>query len=107
MSYDTKINDLNEKVNQILNNKQQSYIPSFMKFKNINMLHFYIGIPIIFFIIFIITRPNIIMSEVKDPKTFFKTKKISYIKLFLILLLIIGIEVIVYFILNIKTKNLN
>ena len=47
------------------------------------------------------------MSEVKDPKTFFITKKISYIKLFLILLLIIGIEVIVYFILNIKTKNLN
>ena len=105
MSYDTKINDLSEKVHQLLNNTQQTYIPSFLKFKNINILHVYIAIPIIFFIIFIIIRPNIIMTEVKDPKTFFVTKKVSYIKLFLILLLIIGIEVIIYFVLNIKSKS--
>ena len=68
-------------------------------------IYIYIGIPIILFLILILSKPKIIMVKVKDEKTFFTEPKLSYARLLCAIIFVIIVEVIVYFIFNIKKKE--
>lgn len=98
--YNNRLNQLVNKVNYVTDVKQKSLIP--IKFSPI---YIYIGIPILFFIILLITKPGIIMSEFKDEKTFFIDKKINYFKVLLFTGIICVISCIIYFINNFKNKK--
>jgi hypothetical protein len=103
--YNNRLQQLTKQVNDITgNNKQANFLPSFLPSK-INSLYVYIGIPIILFFVLLISRPSFILSEIKDEKTFFITKKINHIKLSLVLIFIIGLEVGFYFIINMKNSK--
>jgi hypothetical protein len=98
--YKNRLNQLVNKVNHVTDVKQKSLIP--IKF---NILYIYIGVPILFFIILLITKPGIIMTEVKDEKTFFIDKKINYIKVLLFTGIAGVISCVIYFVNNFKNKK--
>ena len=102
--YLEKLNQLTNKVNDITSITQKSFIPNFIP-KNINPLYIYIGIPIIIFFILILIKPKIVMVSIKDDKTFFTEDKLSYVKVFCIVMFVIIVEVIIYFINNVKKKE--
>ena len=93
--YDSKLEELRMKIEK-LDNSKRNLLPSFL---NINVIS-YVIIPFIIFILLIIIKPDIIMYKIKNKKTFLYDKKISYLKIFLFL---IFIEIIIYFISNIKS----
>lgn len=103
-NYQEKLNYLTSKVNDITNINQKSFIPTFVP-KNINPLYIYIGIPIIIFFILIASKPNIVMENINDKTFFTAESKLSYIKLFCIIMVVIIVEVIIFFINNIKKKE--
>jgi hypothetical protein len=45
------------------------------------------------------------MVSIKDDKTFFTEDKLSYVKVFCIVMFIIILEIIIYFINNVKKKE--
>jgi hypothetical protein len=95
---------LSDKVDEITSVRKKSFIPNIIP-KNINYLYVYIGIPIICCIILTITKPKIVMTETKDKSTFFIDRKLSYSKLFFIIIFVIMVEIIIYFLLNVKIKS--
>lgn len=101
--YNKKIKDLHSKIEQLNNNSKINLLP-FLDIQNINIIYFVI--PVFIFILLIITKPNIIMSKVKNKTTFLYDNKINYLKMFLIILFLIFIEIIIYFILNMKSSKL-
>ena len=55
--------------------------------------------------ILILIKPKIVMVSIKDDKTFFTEDKLSYVKVFCIVMFVIILEVIIYFINNVKKKE--
>ena len=102
--YEEKLNQLTNKVNDITTVRQKSFMPTFIP-KNINPIYIYIGIPLIIFFILIVAKPKIVMDSIKNDKTFFTESKLSYIKVFCIIMFVIILEVVIYFINNVKKKE--
>ena len=102
--YQEKLTQLTNKVNDITSIRQTSFRPAFFP-KNINPIYIYIAIPIILFFILIVAKPKIVTESIKDNKTFFTESKLSYIKVFCIIMFVIILEVVIYFINNVKKKE--
>ena len=102
--YKDKLLSLSNKVDEMTSVRQKSFIPNIIP-KYVNPIYIYIGIPIICYIILFLTKPGIIMVKTTDNNTFFTSSKISYYKLFLVIMSIIMIELILYFIVNVKRKS--
>ena len=100
--YKDQFNQLSTKVNELVSYKAQN---NFSLNYNINSIYIYIGLPIILTIYLVISKPNIVMSEIKNGKTFFTESKLSYVKVAVIISFLILFEVAVYFILNINKKK--
>ena len=100
--YKDQFNQLSTKVNELVSYKAQN---NFSLNYNINTMYIYLGLPIILTIYLIISKPNIVMTEIKNGKTFFTETKLSYFKVAFIISLLILFEVVVYFILNINKKK--
>ena len=92
--YQEKLTQLTNKVNDITSIRQTSFRPAFFP-KNINPIYIYIAIPIILFFILIVAKPKIVTESIKDNKTFFTESKLSHII----------VEVVIYFINNVKKKE--
>jgi len=102
--YKEKLLQLTNKVNDITSVNQKSFIPSFIP-SNIKPIYIYIAVPIILFFVLLLSKPEIIMTNVKDNNTFFNENKISYVKLSFVLIFIIVLEVVIYFITNVKRNS--
>ena len=100
--YKEQLNQLSMKVEELTTYKQRN----FSIYKNINPTYIYITIPILTTLILLITKPDIIMVKIKDGSTFFTETKISYLRLFVCVMVVILIEVIIYFLLNINKKKI-
>jgi uncharacterized membrane protein (DUF106 family) len=98
--YKEKLLQLTNKVNDITSVTQKSFIPT-----NIKPIYVYIAVPIILFFVLLLSKPEIIMTNVKDNNTFFNENKISYVKLSFVLLFVIVLEVVIYFITNVKRNS--
>lgn len=100
--YKDQFNQLYTRVNDLVSYKQQS---NFRLNYNINSIYIYVGLPIIIAIYLIIGKPNIVMTENNNGKTFFTESKVSYIKVAVIISFLTLFEVAIYFILNINKKK--
>lgn len=100
--YKEQLNQLSVKVDELTAYKQKN----FDIYNKINPTYIYISVPILTFLILFVTKPDIIMVKVKDGNTFFTDTKISYLKLFVSVMVVILIEVIIYFLLNINKKKI-
>ena len=100
--YNTRISELKNKVDSITTSNNNDYMPSFSSIINKNYIYIYAGIPILIFIILIISKPGFIMTEIKDEKTFFIEKKINYTRVLIIIAIVLVIEAVYYFVNNVK-----
>ena len=99
--YNRKIKELNYKLEQLNGNNKISLLPSFLDIQNINIIYFVI--PVIVFFLLILIKPNIIITKIKDKKTFLYNNKVNYLKVFLIILFLIFIEIVIYFLSKLKS----
>ena len=100
--YKEQLNQLSMKVDELTAYKQKN----FDIFNKVNPTYIYIGLPILTFLILFVTKADIIMVKIKNENTFFTETKISYLRLFVSIMVVILIEVIIYFLLNINKKKI-
>ena len=100
-NYKDRLTYLSNKVDQLLDNKPVTLIPTFVtdSVKNINIKYILFSIPIIVLILLLIIKPNFILTTVKNKKTFFLETKLSILKLSLVIFInciIIGVILYIY-----------
>ena len=100
--YKEQLNQLSMKVDELTTYKQKN----FSIYKYVNPTYIYITIPILTTLILLVTKPDIIMVKTNNGNTFFTDTKLSYLKLFVSIMVVVLLEVIVYFLLTINKKKI-
>lgn len=100
--YNTRFNELKNQVDSVTVANNNNYMSSFSSIISKNYIYIYAGIPILIFIILIVSKPGFIMTEIKDENTFFIERKLNYTRVIIIISIILVIEAVYYFVNNVK-----